>query len=92
MEYYRTDWGYAYGPKDGQPLGKVVVSITPSGSLLIEHTEVDPSLRGQGRARALVMLVVEQARTEGRLIIPRCPYAARVLSGEPGLRSLIDQS
>lgn len=92
MEYYRTDWGFAYGSAPEAPLGRIVVSLTESGALLIEHTEVDPSLRGQGVGRALVMLVVARARAEGRAIVPRCPYAARLLAGDPELSSLIAPS
>ncbi|MFA5447975.1 MAG: GNAT family N-acetyltransferase [Sphaerochaeta sp.] len=89
MDYYETDFGFAYGKQDANPLGRVEIHLNDAGNLVIDHTEVDPSLRGEGRARALVMLVVARARKEGRLIVPKCPYAARVLSGEPELRSLI---
>lgn len=92
MEYYRTDRGFAYGVRGAEPLGTVVVDTTDSGALRIEHTEVDPTLRGQGVGRALVMLVVEQAQREGRMIIPRCPYAAKILHGERELSALITRS
>ena len=92
MEYYRTDWGFAYGEREREILARVVVSTTDSGALLIEHTEVDPTLRGQGIARALVMLVVQRARSEGRAIVPRCPYAAKLLNEEPELVALITRS
>jgi predicted GNAT family acetyltransferase len=78
--------------RDESPLATVEVSTTDSGALLISHTEVDPSIRGQGIARALVMLVVERALREGRTIVPRCPYAASLLSADRELSSLISRS
>lgn len=92
MKYYKTDYGYAYGEAGQAPLGKIVVTVDRRRNLVIEHTEVDPSLRGQGRARDLVMLVVEQAKGEGTLIVPRCPYAAKMLGADAQLAALIAQS
>jgi predicted GNAT family acetyltransferase len=89
MEYYRTESGWAWGEKGAQPLALIETTIDSQGNIVIEHTEVAESQRGQGRARALVMLVVEEAKREGTLIVPLCPYARKVLSGDPALKSLI---
>ncbi len=89
MHYYKSAHGWAYGDEVSKPLAVIVVSGDRSKNLVIEHTEVDPSLRGEGRGRELVMLVVEEARRTGAQIVPRCPYAAKVLAGEASLRSLI---
>lgn len=92
MEYYKTDYGYAFGQAGQPPLGKIVVNADDPSRLVIEHTEVDLSLRGQGRARDLVMLVVAEARDAGTLILPRCPYALAVLERDPSLSALIARS
>lgn len=42
---------------------------------VIDHTFVDPSLRGQGIAEQLILRVVEEARRLGVKIIPQCSYA-----------------
>lgn len=42
---------------------------------IIEHTDVDPSLKGQGVGKQLVAKVVEKMRGENRKIIPLCPFA-----------------
>ena len=42
---------------------------------IIEHTDVDPSLKGQGVGKKLVAKVVEKMRGEQRKIIPLCPFA-----------------
>jgi predicted GNAT family acetyltransferase len=44
--------------------------------LYIDHVEAPPHLRGTGAAGALMEAIVEQARAEGRKIVPVCSYAA----------------
>ena len=46
----------------------------------ITHTGVDPSYGGRGIAKDLVLAVVEAARAANAKLIPRCSYAAKVLS------------
>jgi uncharacterized protein len=46
------------------------------GRLYIDYVEAPPHLRGTGAASALMQAIVEQARAEGREIIPICGYAA----------------
>lgn len=49
----------------------------------IDHTFVDPSLRGQGIASQLVLAVVEKARHDGKQIIPLCSYAKMEFGRKP---------
>nr|VUD34093.1 putative acyltransferase domain protein [Raoultella sp. NCTC 9187] len=53
------------------------MSLSPTGEHLsiIEHTDVDESLKGQGVGKKLVAKVVEKMRGEQRKIIPLCPFA-----------------
>ncbi|HXV01412.1 MAG TPA: GNAT family N-acetyltransferase [Caulobacteraceae bacterium] len=44
--------------------------------LFIDHVEAPPALRGTGAAGALMEAIVEEARAEGRTIVPVCGYAA----------------
>ena len=52
------------------------ITFVPSGDdmIIVDHTYVDPSLRGQGIARQLVDRVASFARQENKKIIPVCPY------------------
>jgi predicted GNAT family acetyltransferase len=43
--------------------------------IVLNHTFVDPSLRGQALAGKLVKKVVEMAREENLKIVPTCSYA-----------------
>lgn len=43
--------------------------------IIIDHTEVPDAMRGRSVGQALVRRAVEDARTEGRAIVPLCPFA-----------------
>ena len=44
-------------------------------TIIVDHTGVPDALRGRSVGRALVRRAVEDARGEGRSIIPLCPFA-----------------
>ena len=46
----------------------------------IVHTEVDSSYQGQGIARKLVELVIENAKIQNKKLIADCSYANKVIS------------
>ena len=52
---------------------------TDSGMLVIKHTEVDPSLGGQGIGKQLVDAAADYARENGFKILPVCPFAKNIL-------------
>jgi predicted GNAT family acetyltransferase len=47
--------------------------------LVLIHTEVPPSFRGQGIGGRLVRAAVHRAERDHLTLIPRCPYARRWL-------------
>ncbi|MFN6962254.1 MAG: GNAT family N-acetyltransferase [Pyrinomonadaceae bacterium] len=49
------------------------------GTIIIDHTEVDEKLRGQGVGEQLVKEAVEYARSNNIKIKPVCPYTRRVI-------------
>lgn len=51
--------------------------------LIIDHTEVPDSFRGQGAGLRLVTRAVEDARASGKKIIPLCPFAAAQFRRHP---------
>src|SRR5258708_23463524 len=65
----------------GEPGQIVFPDYRRSGELLfIDHVETPPALRGAAAAGALMEAIVEQARGEGRPIVPVCSYAATSLT------------
>ena len=54
------------------------------GRLLLLHTEVPETFRGQGVGGRLVEAALAKARADHLTIVPWCPYARRWLKEHPG--------
>jgi predicted GNAT family acetyltransferase len=52
--------------------------------LVLIHTEVPPSFRGQGIGGRLVRAALQRAVRDDLTLIPRCPYARRWLKQHRG--------
>ncbi len=61
----------------GSMLAEVTYTDEKNDVYIIDHTFVDPSLRGQGIAGKLISEVVKLAKEAGKKIIPLCPFAKR---------------
>jgi uncharacterized protein len=61
--------------RNGRRIGEMTYRRGATAHVTIDHTEVDPGLRGQGIARRLLAAAVEWARQTGTKITPRCSYA-----------------
>jgi len=73
---------------DGNQVAEIVFVPTGEHLSIIEHTDVDPSLKGQGVGRQLVAKVVEKMRAENRKIIPLCPFAKHAFDNNPEYDSI----
>lgn len=58
-------------------------------SIIIDHTGVPDALRGKGVGEALVRRGVEDARAEGRTIIPLCPFAKAQIARHPDWQDVL---
>ena len=65
--------------------------IDPIGAnaLLIKHTEVTPSEEGKGYGSSLVRSLLEHVRSDGKKVIPICPYAAAFIRKHPEYQDLV---
>ncbi|EMB0764202.1 N-acetyltransferase [Escherichia coli] len=61
--------------KQGKQIAEIVFVPTGENLAIIEHTDVDESLKGQGIGKQLVAKVVEKMRREKQKIIPLFPFA-----------------
>jgi uncharacterized protein len=73
--------GMFYVGHDGGILAEMVYNMHDN-QMVIEHTEVNVELEGQGVGKQLVFTAVEYARTHNLKIVPLCPFAKKVLSKE----------
>ena len=68
------------------PSGKVIAEVTfptKDGVSTIDHTFVDPSLRGEGIAGKLVKLAADKIMAEGNKIAATCSYAVAWFKRHP---------
>lgn len=68
------------------PAGNVVAEVTfptVNGVSTIDHTFVDPSLRGEGIAGKLVKLAADKILAEGNKIAATCSYAVAWFKRHP---------
>jgi predicted GNAT family acetyltransferase len=60
---------------DGQQLAAMVYVMAGEQKMIIEHTEVDDSLKGQGIGKKLQAELVNYVRERQIKVIPLCPFA-----------------
>ncbi|GAB6387923.1 GNAT family N-acetyltransferase [Stutzerimonas marianensis] len=64
---------------NGQALG--IASYSDEGERrLFTHTEVDPSLEGQGMGSKLVREALDDTRQQGKRIVPVCEFVSAYVS------------
>ena len=70
--------GVFYINQDNSRVAEMTYSKAGSNKIIIDHTEVDDSLQGQGVGYKLVEEAVNYAREKQIKILPLCPFAAAV--------------
>ena len=75
MEIKRGKGKFYIGESETEYIAQITFKNGGNNVIVIDHTFVDPSLRGQGVAGKLLEQVVEMARTEGLKCVPVCSYA-----------------
>lgn len=67
--------GKFYIEENGKQLALMTYSKAGADKIIIDHTEVDASLKGEGVGKDLVAEGVKYARENDLKIIPLCPFA-----------------
>lgn len=67
--------GSFYYEAEGKQLAAMVYVMAGAQKMIIEHTEVDDSLKGQGIGKKLQAELVNYVRAHDIKVIPLCPFA-----------------
>ena len=73
----------------GARLATLTYSRANASLIIIDHTEVAPSLSGQGVGRALLDALVGWARTTQTKVMPLCPFATAQFGRDPSIRDVL---
>lgn len=83
MSFETRDNVVVYLDENGSTLAEATFPEESAGIVNIDHTFVDPSLRGQGMAGQLMRHVADALRTTGRRANPTCSYAVAWFKKHP---------
>ena len=81
--------GVAFIETDNIKLAEMTYSIASPSLIIIDHTDVDDSLKGQGIGRKLLLKIIEKDRNQNFKIIPLCPFAKSVFNKEESLQDVL---
>ena len=81
--------GEFYIGDNGQHLAEMAYIWAGEKVFIIEHTDVDDTLRGQGVGNKLVERAVAMAREKNLKIIPLCPFAKSVFNKDSSIHDVL---
>jgi len=71
--------GAFYIEEDGEWVAEMTYKREGTRKIVIDHTEVEESLRKKGVGKRIVEAAVKYARNNNLLIKPTCPFVKKVL-------------
>lgn len=74
---------------EGRRVAEMTYSRTNAKLIIIDHTDVDDSLRGQGVGRKLLGALVGWTRRTGIKVIPVCPFAKAQFDKDASIRDAL---
>lgn len=81
--------GVFYIEQNGKTVAQMTYVWVGANKIIIDHTEVGESLKGQGAGKLMVSKAVEFARQAGIKIVPLCPFAKSVFSKTPDYNDVL---
>ena len=80
--------GAFFVEEEGKRLAQLTYTVAGT-KIILDHTEIDDSLRGTGTGRKLVAAAVDWAREEDVRLMPLCPFARSVFEKTPEYRDVL---
>ena len=71
---------------------EMTYSRAGAGLIIIDHTEVPAALRGRKVGERLVRQAIEDARSEGVIILPLCPFAKAQIGRHPEWQDVLQRT
>ena len=81
--------GLFFVEDEGDVVAEIVYAKSSDNTLIIEHTEVDDSLRDRNIGYELVHKTVDYARMHGMKVSPVCPFAKAIFDKKPEWADLL---
>lgn len=81
--------GSFYVEEDAKRIAEMVYVMAGSEKMIIEHTEVGDSLRGQGVGMKLLEALVDEVRVTNIRVLPLCPFAKAAFQRRPDLQDVL---
>ena len=75
---------------DGELVG-IADYVERDGTVVLPHTVIDGSRRGQGLGAVLVQGALDDIRPTGRTVVPSCWYVAEFIDENPSYKDLLAQ-
>src|SRR5690348_11657398 len=76
---------------DGEQVGEMHYTMRDPQTMIIDHTEVDEKMEGQGIGKKLLGDLVEYVRGKKIKVIPRCSFAAVTFRRVKEWQDVLDQ-
>lgn len=83
--------GAFYAYEDDNKVGEMTYSEAKPNKIIIDHTAVDESQKGQGIGKLLLEKAVTFARENDLKIIPLCPFAKAMFDKDVDIRDVLAQ-
>ena len=90
MEFTHKSNEVALYNDNGELLAEITFPNINEHTVNINHTFVDPSLRGQGIAGQLMKEATEEIRSQHKHAIPTCSYAIKWFQEHPEEQDIIE--
>lgn len=71
-------------------IAEMVYVMAGPAKMIIEHTEVDESLKGKGIGAKLLEKLVDFVREKGIKVIPLCPFAKATFKRRTDLQDVLN--
>ena len=90
IEHEESDGrGAFFIAREGVHLADMTYTRLGESAVIVDHTEVDPALKGMGVGRKLLDALVAWARATQTKVTATCPYASAQFAKDESIRDVL---